>query len=104
MADAADVAAGLPRGTRTKFIGLTLNRRGFDRAVEARLDEANFVVVASDTFNRKNQGVATEDSIAAFGACPVSAVNEAEEAMAISASSSAFGSITSPQSANTTGR
>jgi hydroxymethylglutaryl-CoA lyase len=67
MADAADVASGLPRGTRTRFIGLTLNRRGFDRAVEAQLDEANFVVVASDTFNRRNQGVASEESIAAFG-------------------------------------
>lgn len=67
MADAEDVANGLPRGSRTKFIGLTLNRRGFDRAVAAKLDEANFVVVASDTFNRRNQGVSTEDSIAAFG-------------------------------------
>jgi hydroxymethylglutaryl-CoA lyase len=66
MADAADVAAGLPRGTAAQFIGLTLNKRGFDRAVDCGLDQANFVVVASDTFNRKNQGVGTRDSIAAF--------------------------------------
>lgn len=65
MADADAVAARLPNG-RARYIGLTLNRRGFDRAAAAGLDEANFVVVASDTFNRRNQGVATTDSIAAF--------------------------------------
>ncbi len=65
MADAEAVANALARGTG-KHIGLTLNRRGFDRALATGLDEANFVVVASDTFSRKNQGVGTEDSIAAF--------------------------------------
>lgn len=68
MADAAEVAAGLPRDRGARFIGLTLNRKGFDRAAEAGLDEANFVVVASDTFNQRNQGVPTSDSIAAFAA------------------------------------
>ncbi|KIN64077.1 Hydroxymethylglutaryl-CoA lyase [Sulfitobacter noctilucicola] len=67
MADADEVAAALPRDTDARFIGLTLNARGFDRAVAAGLDEANFVVVASDTFNQRNQGVPTADSIAAFG-------------------------------------
>jgi hydroxymethylglutaryl-CoA lyase len=66
MADADAVCAGLPRERGLLSIGLTLNRRGFDRAVAAGLDEANFVVVASDTFNRRNQGVSTEESIAAF--------------------------------------
>jgi hydroxymethylglutaryl-CoA lyase len=68
MADAAEVTAGLPRDRGARFIGLTLNRKGFDRAAEAGLDEANFVVVASDTFNQRNQGVPTADSIAAFAA------------------------------------
>ncbi|MEM6460287.1 MAG: hydroxymethylglutaryl-CoA lyase [Pseudomonadota bacterium] len=67
MADADEVAAALPHNASTKFIGLTLNRRGFDRAVAAGLDEANFVVVATDSFNQRNQGVPTEDSIRAFG-------------------------------------
>lgn len=67
MADADEVAAGLPRSTDARFIGLTLNARGFDRAMAAGLDEANFVVVASDTFNQRNQGVSTDESIAAFG-------------------------------------
>lgn len=66
MFDSDEVAANLPRNLDTKFIGLTLNRRGFDRAVTGGLDEANFVVVASDTFNLRNQGVPTEESILAF--------------------------------------
>jgi len=66
MADADEVAAGLPRTTDARFIGLTLNTRGFERAMTAELDEANFVVVASDTFNQRNQGVPTQESINAF--------------------------------------
>jgi hydroxymethylglutaryl-CoA lyase len=73
MADADAVAAGLPRDRRARFIGLTLNQRGFDRAVAAGLDEANFVVVASDTFNRRNQGVGTDDSVRAFAGIMASA-------------------------------
>lgn len=65
MADADAVCAGLPKGA-ARHIGLTLNARGFERAVAAGLDEANFVVVASETFNRRNQGVGTFESIAAL--------------------------------------
>ncbi len=66
MADADEVARALPRNVDTRFIGLALNRRGFDRAVDAGLDEVNFVVVATDTFNRRNQGVETFESAAAW--------------------------------------
>jgi hydroxymethylglutaryl-CoA lyase len=65
MADADDLAARLPRGA-ARYVGLALNARGFERAVAAGLDEANFVVVASDTFNRRNQGVGTEETLAAW--------------------------------------
>lgn len=65
MADADAVCAGLPKGA-ARHIGLTLNARGFERAVAAGLDEANFVVVASETFNRRNQSVGTFESIAAL--------------------------------------
>ena len=86
MADAEDVARGLPKDSGARFIGLTLNRRGFDRAVETGLDEANFVVVASDTFNRRNQGVATEDSIAAFGDVKADAAGRIDVGVTIGAS------------------
>ncbi|MEO0360101.1 MAG: hydroxymethylglutaryl-CoA lyase [Pseudomonadota bacterium] len=65
MADADEVAAALPKGTG-RMIGLTLNRRGFDRAVAAGLDQANCVVVASETFNQRNQGAPTFETVKAI--------------------------------------
>lgn len=67
MADAEDVLRALgapPPGVH--FIGLVLNRRGFERAAAAGCNEIGMAVVASDTFNRRNQGVSTDDSIAAW--------------------------------------
>jgi hydroxymethylglutaryl-CoA lyase len=58
LADADDLCARLPRGGAS-YIGLALNMRGFDRAVAAKLDEVNYVVVASDTFSQRNQGMTT---------------------------------------------
>jgi hydroxymethylglutaryl-CoA lyase len=66
MADAEAVLAGLPRPDGVSFIGLVLNRKGFDRALAAGCHEIGMAVVASDTFNRRNQGVGTEESIAAW--------------------------------------
>lgn len=65
MADAEAVMAAVPRRDRVAYSGLVLNRRGLDRAIAAGVDEVNAVVVATDTFNRRNQGVSTEESIAA---------------------------------------
>jgi hydroxymethylglutaryl-CoA lyase len=61
MADADDVMAALLADTETRalgasYIGLVLNQRGLDRAVETGVDEINAVVVCSDTFATKNQG------------------------------------------------
>ena len=67
MADAEDVLRELgspPSGAH--FVGLVLNRKGFERALAAGCNEIGMAVVASDTFNRRNQGVSTEESIAAW--------------------------------------
>jgi hydroxymethylglutaryl-CoA lyase len=66
MADAEAVCAGLPRGT-VSWIGLVLNERGLDRAIRAEVDEVNVVVVATDTFSRRNQGVSADEAVAAWG-------------------------------------
>ena len=66
MADAETVLAALPRVPGVSYIGLVLNRKGFDRAQLAGCHEIGMVVVASDTFNRRNQGVSTDESIAAW--------------------------------------
>jgi len=66
MADAEAVLAGLPRRDGVSYIGLVLNRKGFERARAAGCDAVGMAVAASETFNRRNQGAATEDSIAAW--------------------------------------
>ena len=66
MADAEAVLSGLRRREGVHFIGLVLNRRGYERAAAAGCNEIGMAVVASDTFNRRNQGVSTEESIAAW--------------------------------------
>ena len=67
MADAEAVAAGLERGAAT-YQGLALNKRGYDRAVAAGMDQANGVVVATDTFSQRNQGMSTDDAVTNFRA------------------------------------
>jgi hydroxymethylglutaryl-CoA lyase len=66
MADAEQVVNALPRRDDVTYIGLALNERGFERAAAAGIDEVGFAVVASDTFNRRNQGASTEESITAW--------------------------------------
>jgi hydroxymethylglutaryl-CoA lyase len=64
MADAEAVAAGLPRGTSTTFIGLVLNVRGVERALASGIDEIGVVAVASDEFAMRNQKQTGAESVA----------------------------------------
>ena len=64
MADAEAVMAGvrapgfLPDDAPPlRTIGLVLNQRGMARALAAGVDEVNVVVVVSETFSQRNQGV-----------------------------------------------
>ena len=66
MADAEQVLAGLNKRADVRYVGLVLNRKGFERAVAAGCNEIGMAVVASDTFNRRNQGGGTDESIAAW--------------------------------------
>lgn len=63
MADAEDVMAGVPKDDGVTYIGLVLNRRGFDRAAEAGCREVNYALVASDAFSERNQGTTIEQGI-----------------------------------------
>jgi hydroxymethylglutaryl-CoA lyase len=63
MADAEAVMAALPKNSGASYIGLVLNAKGFERAAAAGCHEVGMAVVASNTFNRRNQGVDTEQSI-----------------------------------------
>jgi len=66
MADAEAVLAALPRRKGVRYIGLALNRKGFERAADAGCDEIGMAVAASDSFNRRNQGASTDESIAVW--------------------------------------
>jgi len=66
MADAEDVIRGLPRKDGVIYIGLVLNRKGFDRAQATGIHEIGMAVVASDTYNQRNQGVPTAESVKAW--------------------------------------
>ena len=63
MADAEAVMAAVPRVDGVRYSGLVLNERGLDRALEAGVDEVNYVVVASDTFGQRNQGADLEEGL-----------------------------------------
>lgn len=63
MADAEAVLAALPRDRGASYIGLALNEAGFERALAAKCDEVTFVVVASETFNMRNQGVPVAETL-----------------------------------------
>ena len=66
MADADELVRSLPRRAEVIYIGLVMNRRGFERALAAGCNEIGMVVVASDTFNQRNQGATTEQSLATW--------------------------------------
>ncbi|MBS0295167.1 MAG: hydroxymethylglutaryl-CoA lyase [Proteobacteria bacterium] len=57
MAGAEEIMAGLPKAEGRSRIGLVLNAKGFDRAVEAGVDEANISLAASDGFAQANSGM-----------------------------------------------
>jgi hydroxymethylglutaryl-CoA lyase len=64
MADAEQVCARLPERDDVRYTGLVLNRRGLDRAAATgRLHEVGMVVVASDTFGERNQGMTSDGSV-----------------------------------------
>ena len=66
MADAEDVMAKIKRPDGVSFAGLALNARGAERAINAGVDEVRYVVVASETFNQRNQATGIAETLAEF--------------------------------------
>jgi isopropylmalate/homocitrate/citramalate synthase len=63
MAGAEEVVAGIDRRDGVVYAGLVLNERGYERLRETDLGEAHFAFAVSETFNRKNQNAAPEESV-----------------------------------------
>lgn len=63
MADAEALLAELPLLDDVSYIGLVMNERGLDRALETPVHEVGMIIVSTDTFNIRNQGVPTDESV-----------------------------------------
>lgn len=62
MADSIEVFAGVDRSKPTRHIALALNEKGVRRAIDAKADEINFVLVAGEGFGKRNQGMSPSES------------------------------------------
>jgi hydroxymethylglutaryl-CoA lyase len=66
MADAEAVMQALPRRPGVSYVGLVLNRKGFERAAAAGCSEIGMAISASDAFSLRNQGCTTDEAVAAW--------------------------------------
>lgn len=66
MAGAEEVVAALSDAGDVSYIGLVLNERGLDRALETGVAEIGFVVAATDGYNTSNQGATVDETMAAL--------------------------------------
>lgn len=69
MADSAEVFQGLDRSKPVRHIALALNEKGVRRAIDARADEINFVLVAGEGFGKRNQGMSPQESADMLAQC-----------------------------------
>ncbi|MEH6744909.1 hydroxymethylglutaryl-CoA lyase [Hyphomonas sp.] len=69
MADSAAVFAGVDRSRPTHHIALALNEKGVRRAIDAKADEINFVLVAGEGFGKRNQGMSPQESADMLAQC-----------------------------------
>lgn len=67
MADAEAVLAALSRETTaSRYVGLVLNRKGFDRAQASGCAEVGMAIAATESFSQRNQGCSVGEGIAAW--------------------------------------
>ncbi|MBE3596335.1 MAG: hypothetical protein IMW86_04755 [Hydrogenibacillus sp.] len=62
MADSDALFKRLGRREGVTYAGLVLNRRGFERAMAAGVEEIHFSFGVTESFNRKNQNAAPDES------------------------------------------
>jgi isopropylmalate/homocitrate/citramalate synthase len=64
MTGAEEVIAAIERSPHTSYAGLVLNEKGYERAVEAGVDEVRYAFPLTETFARRNQNTTVEDATA----------------------------------------
>lgn len=65
MRDAAEVISGIERQPGVTYSAIVPNANGAKRAVEARLDEVQIFLSASESHNQKNVRMSTQESLSA---------------------------------------
>ena len=66
LSDALDVFRGIDRVKEIKYTALTPNEKGFDNALEAKVDEVAIFTAASETFNKQNTNCDINTSLNRF--------------------------------------
>ena len=69
MADSGEVFRGLDRSHQVRHIALALNEKGIRRAIDAKADEINFVLVAGEGFGERNQRMTPQQSADMLAVC-----------------------------------
>src|SRR5215217_2378683 len=64
MAGAEEVMAAIDRLPGTSYAGLVLNEKGYERAVQAGVDEVRYAFPVTETFARRNQNTTVADATA----------------------------------------
>ena len=62
MAGAEEVMADIERAPGTSYAGLVLNEKGYERAIEAGVDEVRYAFPVTETFARRNQNTTVTDA------------------------------------------
>lgn len=89
MADAEEVIAKAPKSENVTYIGLVMNRRGAERAIDTEIDQIGTITLCSDTFAQKNQGQSARETL--DFACEIIRLARKEGRTATVMISSAFG-------------
>ena len=63
MAGAEEVMSALRRQAGVVYAGLVLNEKGYERAVNAGVDEVHYAFAATDEFGRRNQNATTAEGL-----------------------------------------
>jgi isopropylmalate/homocitrate/citramalate synthase len=62
MAGAEEVMATIERSPHTSYAGLVLNEKGYERAIEAGVDEVRYAFPVTETFANRNQNTTVADA------------------------------------------
>jgi (R)-citramalyl-CoA lyase len=62
MAGAEEVMAAIDRRPGTSYAGLVLNEKGYERAIQAGVDEVRYAFPVTETFAKRNQNTTVADA------------------------------------------